>query len=213
MNAMSTTASTRAEPVTRALAPAEPAPSDKVALEERIAQLETRLATVEQAQKDLQGDLPDNRVSLVVFSGDLDKVLAGFVIATGAAAVGMEVSLFFTFWGLSALKKGRRFRGKNLLEKAFALLTPGGSQSLGLSQQNFAGVGARLMRKMMRDKQIASLEELVQMARELGVRFVACQMSMDVMGITRDELLDGIEVGGVATFLGDAARSKAALFI
>src|SRR5581483_9833232 len=103
--------------------------------------------------------------------------------------------------------KGRCLKGKNLLEKAFGLLTPGGSQSLGLSQKNFAGVGARLMRKMMRDKQVASLEELVQMARDMGVRFVACQMSMDVMGVTQAELLDGVEVGGVATFLGDAARS------
>jgi peroxiredoxin family protein len=210
---MNATFSAVAEPGTHAPAPAGPTPPEKDPLHERITQLETRLATLEQAQKDLRGELPDNRVSLVVFSGDLDKVLAGFVIATGAAAVGMEVSMFFTFWGLSALKKGRRFRGKNLLEKAFALLTPGGSQSLGLSQRNFAGVGARLMRKMMRGKGVASLEELMQTARDLGVRFVACQMSMDVMGITQDELLDGVEVGGVATFLGDAARSKAALFI
>ena len=179
----------------------------------RIAELEERLAAVEQTQKALREELPDNRLSLVVFSGDLDKVLAGFVIATGAAAVGMDVSVFFTFWGLSALKRGRSFKGKALPEKAFALLTPGGSHSLGLSQRNFAGVGARLMRKMMRDKGIASLEELLQMARDMGVRFVACQMSMDVMGIRREELLDGVEVGGVATFLGDAARSKAALFI
>jgi peroxiredoxin family protein len=188
-------------------------PPEKDGLHERLAQLESRLATLEQAQKDLRADLPDNRVSLVVFSGDLDKVLAGFVIATGAAALGMEVSMFFTFWGLSSLKKGRRFRGKGFLEKAFTVLTPGGSKSLGLSQRNFAGIGAQLMRKMMRDKQIASLEELVQMAREMGVRFVSCQMSMDVMGIAQSELIDGIEVGGVATFLGDAARSKAALFI
>jgi peroxiredoxin family protein len=210
MNVMNATFSPPAEPETHA--PAQ-AGEENDPLRERIAQLEARLATLEQAQKDLRGELPDNRVSLVVFSGDLDKVLAGFVIATGAAAVGLEVSLFFTFWGLSALKKGRRFRGKNLLEKAFALLTPGGSRSLGLSQRNFAGVGALLMRKMMRDKQVTSLEGLIQMARDLGVRFVACQMSMDVMGITRDELLDGVEVGGVASFLGDAARSKAALFI
>jgi peroxiredoxin family protein len=93
------------------------------------------------------------------------------------------------------------------------LLTPGGSRSLALSQHNFAGVGAALMRKMMRDKGIASLEELVQMARDLGARLVGCQMSMEVMGITANELLDGIELGGVATFLGDAARSKVSLFI
>jgi peroxiredoxin family protein len=195
------------------LAPGQPHLGENEALQNRLDQLEARLNALETAQKDLRNEMPDNRVSLVVFSGDLDKVLAGFVIATGAAAVGLDVSMFFTFWGLGALKKGRRFKGKNVLEKAFALLTPGSSQSLGLSQRNFAGVGARLMRKMMRDKGIASLEELVQMARDLGVRFVACQMSMDVMGVKQNELLDGVEVGGVATFLGDAARSKAALFI
>jgi len=210
---MNTKVSTLAEPEAHLPAPIEPAPLEKVPLHDRILQLETRLATLEKAQIELQGDLPDNRVSLVVFSGDLDKVLASFVIATGAAAVGMEVSMFFTFWGLSVLKKGRRFRGKRLLEKAFTLLTPGGSQSLGLSQRNFGGIGAQLMRKMMHGKGIASLEELIKMARDFGVRFVACQMSMDELGITQDELLDRVEVGGVATFLGDAARSKAALFI
>ncbi len=194
-------------------AAADLAPAEQGTVGERLAQLEARLAALEQGQQDLRGELPENRVSLIVFSGDLDKVLAGFVIATGAAAVGMEVSMFFTFWGLGALKQGRRLKGKNLLEKAFGLLTPGSSRALGLSQMNFAGIGARLMRKMMRDKQVASLEEFVQMARELGVRFVACQMSMDVMGVTQAELLDGVEVGGVATFLGDAARSKASLFI
>ena len=127
--------------------------------------------------------------------------------------MGMEVSMFFTFWGLSALKKGRRLRGKKPFEQAFALMTPGATTSLGLSQMNFGGVGAKLMRKMMRDKQIASLEDLAATARELGVRTVACQMSMDVMGITTAELCDGLEVGGVATFLGDAARSKVSLFI
>jgi peroxiredoxin family protein len=197
----------------RSAPPKEDPAAGIISLQERLAELQERLASLEQAHQELRGELPDNRVSLVVFSGDLDKVLAAFVIATGAAAVGMEVSIFFTFWGLSALKKSRRIRGKKLLEQAFALLTPGNTNSLGLSQRNFGGIGAKLMRKMMRANGIASVEELVRMARDLGVRFVACQMSMDVMGISKDELLDGIEVGGVATFLGDAARSKASLFI
>src|SRR5262249_22214523 len=182
-------------------------------LAERVAELEARLVKLESAQAELRGELPENRDSLVGFSGDLVRVRAGFVIGPGAAAIGTEVSLFFTFWGLSALKKGRKLRGKGMLEKTFSLLMPSGSQSLGLSQKNFAGIGARLMRKMMRDKGIASLEELVQMARDFGVRIVSCQMSMDVMGITREELIDNLEVGGVATFLGDAARSRVSLFI
>jgi len=182
-------------------------------IEAKLAELHARVSALEAANAELRGEVAENRVSMVVFSGDLDKVLAAFVIATGAAAMGMEVSMFFTFWGLSALKKGRRLRGKKPFEQAFALMTPGATQSLGLSQMNFGGVGAKLMRKMMRDKQIASLEDLAATARELGVRTVACSMSMDVMGITAAELCDGLEVGGVATFLGDAARSKVSLFI
>jgi peroxiredoxin family protein len=180
---------------------------------DRLAELESRLARLEAAQAEMRADVPENRVALVVFSGDLDKVLASFVIATGAAAVGMQVSMFFTFWGLSALKKGIHLKGKGILEKAFTLLTPGSSASLGLSQHNFAGIGARLMRRLMRQKEIASLEELMQLAREMGVRFVGCQMSMDVMGVTREELLDNVELGGVATYLADASRSKVTLFI
>lgn len=182
-------------------------------LESKLAELQARVSALEAAHKELTGEVAENRVSMVVFSGDLDKVLAAFVIASGAAAMGMEVSMFFTFWGLSALKKGRRLRGKKPFEQAFALMTPGTTASLGLSQMNFGGVGAKLMRKMMRDKQIASLEDLAATARDLGVRTVACSMSMDVMGITEAELCDGLEIGGVATFLGDAARSKVSLFI
>lgn len=179
----------------------------------RLAEMEARLAALEEAQEELRGELPDNRATIVVHSGSFDRVLSAFIIATGAAAVGMEVSLFFSFWGLNVLKKGRRFRGKKLLEQAFTLLTPAGSESLGLSQRNFAGFGARLIRRMMREKEIASLEDLMDTAREFQVRLIACQMSMDVLGIKKEELIDGIEVGGVAAFLGDAARSKVALFI
>jgi peroxiredoxin family protein len=193
--------------------PATEPTASHASIDAQLAELLARVSALEAAQKELRGDVAENRAALIVFSGDLDKVLASFVIATGAAAMGMEVSMFFTFWGLSALKKGRRLRGKKPFEQAFALMTPGATASLGLSQMNFGGVGAKLMRKMMRDKQIASLEDLARMARELGVRTVACQMSMDVMGITADELCDDLEVGGVATFLGDAARSKVSLFI
>jgi peroxiredoxin family protein len=155
----------------------------------------------------------EDRVSLVVFSGELDRVLAAFVIATGAASLGMEVSMFFTFWGLSALRKKKVYRGKRWNENMMALMTPGGSRGLAVSKLNFFGVGAKLLRKMMRDRHVASLEELIAMAREFGIKIVACTMSMDVLGITREELVDNIEVGGAATFLGDAARSRVSLFI
>jgi peroxiredoxin family protein len=158
-------------------------------LEERVARLEEQLQQIRQ-------ELPDNRVSIIVFSGDLDRVLPAFVIATGAAAVGMEVSLFFTFWGLNALKKRRDLSGKGFLEKMFALMTPAGTQSLGVSKMNFFGIGAKMLRAMMKRKQVASLEELVEMAREMGVRILACQMSMDVMDVKADELWGWHRSGG-----------------
>jgi peroxiredoxin family protein len=172
-------------------------------------------------KQDLQGSLDeirertvDNRATIVVFSGDLDKVLAGFVIATGAAAAGLETSMFFTFWGLAALKKKGAAGGpKNVMEKMFGMMTPSSSESLGTSKMNFFGMGAVMLRKMMKDKEIASLEELMQLARELDVKMIACTMSMDAMGVGKQELFDGIEYGGVAYYMGDAASSRVTLFI
>ncbi len=185
----------------------------EVVTAERLAAIEERLKALETQMQQVREELPDNRVSIIVFSGDLDKVLASFVIATGAAASGMEVSMFFTFWGLNALKKKRDLSGKNFMEKMFALMTPVGTQGLGVSKMNFFGIGAKMLRAMMKQKQVASLEELAEMARELGVKIIACQMAMDVMGLKREELWDGIEVGGVAAFLAEATKSKVTLFI
>ena len=160
-----------------------------------------------------RAEAPDNRVTLVVFSGEIDRQLASLVIATGAAAMGMEVSIFYTFWGLSALKKDARLRGKSLKEKMFTLMTPRGLSAMPVSKMNFGGAGRAMLKSMMREKEIASVEDLFAMAREMGVRLIACTMSMDVMGIAKEELIDGVDLGGVATFLGDAARSKVSLFI
>ncbi len=178
--------------------------------------LESLQAQVQQLQAELQRvreSMPDNRLSMVVFSGDLDRVLAAFVIASGAAASGMDVSMFFTFWGLTALRQKRQSKGKTFFQKMMGLMTPVGTKGLGVSKMNFGGIGAKMLRTMMKQQGVPQLEEMAQMARDLGVRIVACQMSMDVMGIHKDEILDGVEVGGVATFLGDATRSKATLFI
>jgi len=156
----------------------------------------------------------DDAATIIVFSGDLDKVLAGFVLATGAAAAGLETSMFFTFWGLSALKKKQAAAGqKNLMEKMFQVMTPGSSEALGTSKMNFFGMGAVMLRKMMKDKEIASLEELMGLARELNVKMIACTMSMDAMGVSKDELLDDLTYGGVATYMADAVRSRVTLFI
>lgn len=170
-------------------------------------------AYIDERLEALKSGQPDNRVTLVVFSGELDRQLASLVIATGAAAMGMEVSIFYTFWGLSALKKRRKLGGKGVKEKLFALMTPKGVSKMPVSKMNFGGVGRAMLKSMMKEKEIASIDELFSMAREMGVKMIACTMSMDVMGIAQDELIDGVALGGVATFLGDAARSRVALFI
>ncbi len=189
----------------------------QAAVEERtIPELGALHAQVQQLQAQvdaLRAQAPENRLSMVVFSGDLDRVLAAFVIASGAAASGMETSMFFTFWGLTALRRRRESKGKTLLQKLMGWMTPVGSRGLGVSKMNFGGVGAKMLRAMMRQQGAPQIEEMMQLTRDLGVRIVACQMSMDVMGIRQDELIEGVEVGGVATFLGDATKSKTTLFI
>ena len=152
--------------------------------------------------------------SMVVFSGDLDKALASFIIANGAAAMGRKVTMFFTFWGLNVLRKDEKINvKKNFMEKMFGAMMPRGSKKLKLSKMNMGGMGSAMMKKIMKDKNVDSLEALIKQAQNNGVRMVACTMSMDVMGIKEEELLDGIEYAGVATFLSSAENSDASLFI
>ena len=181
-------------------------PSRMQALEDKLRDLEERLENVE-------GRVADDRVAIVVFSGDLDRVLAAFVIATGAAAMDQQVSMFFTFWGLSVLKKDSQLAGKTLFQKMMALMSPGSSKSLPVSTMNYFGVGAKMLRSMMRQKNVSSLEEMISLARELGVRMTACEMSRDLMGIKESELFDGLDCGGVASFLADSLKARTSLFI
>lgn len=152
--------------------------------------------------------------SMVVFSGDLDKAIASFIIANGAAAMGKPVTMFFTFWGLNILRKPEKVNvKKTAMEKMFGAMMPRGTEKLGLSKMNMGGMGTAMMKKIMKDKNVNSLEELIQSAMNNGVRIVACTMSMDVMGIKREELIDGVEIGGVAAYLGAADDSNVNLFI
>ena len=170
------------------------------------------------SQMSTQGNLPTTELpqgkTIIVFSGDLDKVLASFIIANGAAAMGRPVTMFFTFWGLNALRKsdGPSVR-KPFMEKMFGAMMPKGSRKLKLSKMNMAGMGTAMMKKVMKDKNVDSLESLMQHARKSGIRLVACTMSMDIMGITKEELIDGVEFAGVASYLGDAEESNVNLFV
>jgi peroxiredoxin family protein len=181
-------------------------PSRMQVLEEKLQDLEKRLADVEERT-------PEDRVAIIVFSGDLDRVLAAFVIATGAAAMGQQVSIFFTFWGLSVLKKDSQLSGKTLFQKMMAVMSPRSSKDLPVSKMNYFGVGAKMLRSMMKQKNVSSLEDMMSLARELGVRMIACEMSRDVMGIKESELVTGLECGGVAACLADSLKSRTSLLI
>lgn len=162
----------------------------------------------------LPGTELKNHATLVVFSDDLDRALASLVIANGAASAGKQVTLFFTFWGLSILKKTARPRvRKDLLGKAFGWMLPGNTTKLGLSKINMGGAGAALMRRRMKAKGVQSLEQMLTDAIDSGIRLVACQMSMDVMGVKREELLDEVEIGGVASYLNAASQGNINLFV
>lgn len=143
----------------------------------------------------------------------MDKVLAGFVIANGALAMGMEVSMYFTFWGLTAIKKTTNLKGKALKQRMLALMTPGKSEEMGTSKLNMLGMGPRMMRTIMKEKNVASLEELRGIAQEMGTRMIGCSMAMDVMGVEASEFIDGIELGGVATFMEEALKSRMTIFL
>ena len=152
--------------------------------------------------------------TFVVFSGDLDKAIASFIMANGAAAMGRSVTMFFTFWGVSVICRPEKVRvKKSLIGKMFGFMMPRGSKKLGLSRMNFGGIGAKMIRAVMKQNGVSSLEELIQSAQQKGVKFVACQMSMELMGITPEELIDGVELGGVATMLGSTEKSDLTYFI
>lgn len=152
--------------------------------------------------------------TIIVFSGDMDKVLASFVIANGAAAMGRPVTMFFTFWGLNVLRKSEKQNVKKpFIDTMFGMMMPQGVTKLKLSKMNMGGMGTAMMRKVMKDKNIDSLEDLIKKAMSNGVKMIACTMSMDVMGITKEEIIDGVEFAGVGTYLGDAEESNVNLFI
>ena len=152
--------------------------------------------------------------TFILFSDDLDKALATFVLANGAAATGEKVTIFFTFWGLNAIKKERKPAvRKDLFGKMFGMMLPSDSTKLKLSKMNMGGIGAKMMRYLMGQKGVDSLESLRRQALDNGVEFIACQMSMDVMGVKREELLDEVSVGGVATYMSRADEANVNLFI
>ena len=178
--------------------------------------LQNQLDEVKAQLETLKKGAAENKVAMVVFSGDMDKVLASFVIATGAVAMGMDVVMFFTFWGTPVLRDGNKsVGGKDMMGKMFGAMLPKGTESVKLSKMNMGGMGTAMMKSLMKKKNVASLEEMVKLAEELGVRIYVCEMSMDLMGFKREEFIDykGLDFAGVATFLAEAQNSRVQLFV
>lgn len=164
-------------------------------------------------EQSVKGAIPHDK-TIVVFSGDLDKAIASFIIANGANSMGRKVTMFFTFWGLNILRKSKKVKvKKDILGKMFGFMMPKGSKKLGLSKMNMAGMGPVMIKMLMKQKNVTSLEDMIKDAIDNGVKIIACQMSMDLMGFKKEELLDGVEIGGVATYLGSAENADTNLFI
>lgn len=152
------------------------------------------------------------KATIIVFSGDMDKVMSAFIIANGAAAFDMKVTMFFTFWGLKAIQKGN-LTGKSWMGKMLGLMNRGGAENIGPSRLNMGGLGRWMFKRMMKRRNVTPLPELIRQAKELGVRLVACEMSCGVMETVKEDFIEGVEMGGVATFIAEAAESKFSLFI
>ncbi len=179
-----------------------------VDVEKQMLDLQKRISQLENKNKD--------QLSMVVFSGDMDKLLASMIIATGATAMDMKVKMFFTFWSIAALRDAKKkANGKDFISKMFGFMLPSGRNSLKLSKMNMSGMGPAMIKSLMKKKNVASLDELFAAAAELGVEICICEMSMNLMGFKKDEIIDypHLSYCGVGTFLADADESSVQLFI
>ncbi len=174
---------------------------------EQIQELKDRIEV-------LENDSPKDKLSIIVFSGSLDKLIAAFIIATGAAAMGSEVTLFFTFWGTTALRKKFKVK-KDFISRMFGFMLPTGFNQLKLSKLNMAGAGTSLMKHLIKKKNIVTLAELLELSQEMNIKIFICEMSMDLMGMKHEEMVDykNLEYCGVAKFLAEAHESRNSLFI
>ncbi len=171
------------------------------------------IATIQKGKSEINQNNEKNAQTIVVFSNDLDKALAAFIIANGAKASGKDVTLFFTFWGLNILRKSNVNTKKSIIDKLFGIMMPKGAEKLTLSKMNMGGLGTYIMKKVMKYKNISTLNELIKQAQNQGIKFIACKMSMDVMGIKEEELIDNVEIAGVAKYIAESNNSNSNLFI
>jgi len=174
--------------------------------------LAARVTALESELQAIKERVPDNKVSIILLSGDFDKAMAAFMMATGAVAMGMEVSMFFTFWGCSVIKKGRKLKGKKFTHKLINLMLPASSKNLAPSQMAFGGLGRKFFNYVMKGE-MAPLDELIQLAVESGVHFQVCAPSLSMMGFDADEWVVPVDVCGVAAMYDTALKARTAYFI
>jgi peroxiredoxin family protein len=152
--------------------------------------------------------------NIILFSGDYDKAMAAYIIANGAAAYDHKVTIFHTFWGLNALRKDELVPvKKNFIEKMFGKMMPRGADKMGLSKMNFAGMGPKMIKRVIKKHNAMSLPQLIEMAKEQDINLVACQMTVDLLGLKQEEIIDGVEFAGVAAYLANAENGNVNLFI
>lgn len=175
-------------------------------------ELQNRLTALEKQLSEISERTPDNKVSIILLSDDFDKAMAAFMMANGAAAMGMEVSMFFTFWGCSVIKKGRKLRGKRFPHKLINLMLPGSSKDLAPSKMKFGGLGRKFFNYMMKGE-MSSLEEQIELSKEAGITFQICAPSLGLMGFDADEWVVPVDVCGVAAMYGTALKARTAYFI
>jgi len=181
-----------------------------------LEKLQSEIAELKEQFEELSGTVPEDKLSMVVFSGDLDKILASFIIATGATAMETDVVMFFTFWAIAALRdENKKGDGKDFMGKMFGSMLPKGVSKVKLSKMNMGGMGTNMLKSLMKKKNVASLEDLLQTASELGVKIYICEMSMNLMGFKKEEMINypNLTYCGVAKFLYEATNSKVQLFI
>lgn len=181
-----------------------------------MEELQKKFAEFTEQMDEVKGKVTENKLSMVVFSGDLDKLLAAFIIGTGAVAMGMDVVMFFTFWATPALRDPKKQPGqKDMMGTMFGAMLPKGADKVKLSKMNMAGMGTAMMKSLMQKKNVASLPQMIEMAGELGIKIYLCEMSMDLMGFSMNEMIDypDLSACGVATFLAEAGNSRIQLFI
>lgn len=174
--------------------------------------LAARITTLESELQAMKERIPENKVSIILLSGDFDKAMAAFMMATGAVAMGMEVTMFFTFWGCSVIKKGRKLKGKKFTHKLVNLMVPASSKDLAPSKLAFGGIGRKFFNYMMKGE-MASLDELIRLAVDSGVHFQICAPTLGLMGFDADEWVVPVDVCGVAGMYDTALKARTAYFI